>query len=498
MELHPELNRLFAHYLDLLTQVGQGLNANEALAAVAATTVIDGDGTTWRVNEHSTPEQPLFERAAPGGEFVTCDPHWFVPAQLPARPDAPYGGAVDTLFDTGALPDMPTPQHLPKPGRERHLGDASRFGKLQSLPALLGDRGRDAATLLQERGRVVAVVAAALVLILSAFVASRPDSHTIQAAAITCPDMPVAVDGLSDPAREVFGCLSAPSPGPDVGGLFVTVTLPGEPVTFAPEGPVDHQTLAAAATKIHFAAIGSPESLPEVPASEGVRADLVDLVRVASALGYLPDGNVAAPTTGSELIAVAGQVLVNTGRFDGQAAATILADTGVTGTNVAVTADTSPVTANDVIAVLGRTMWEIDHPGAFATPDAGLPSGDVDAAPENTFAPPPTTAAPAATAPTPDAVAAVTAALNSGDPATTAAVTADPGNADNVARAAGIAALAASGFQFTAVGDPAADTDGNVTQTVTRTGPDGSATDAPVTWILAGDNWRLAVLPALV
>jgi hypothetical protein len=140
--LHPELERLRGQYTQVLDDYDAGhLSYDDALVAIGAMSVPDGDGYVWRIN----PDTGGFMRGRPGDHAVDMDPTAFVSAQIPSSGPAPWSSQQDLLRPPARPQGGPGPSHgdfdEPRRGPQDRDRDQQRAAKEPRQPRQRGQKG---------------------------------------------------------------------------------------------------------------------------------------------------------------------------------------------------------------------------------------------------------------------------------------------------------------------------------------------------------------------
>jgi hypothetical protein len=222
--MHPELRRIEEQYLSLVADLQAGhINQADALAILANLTSVDGEGWVWSID----PATGEFLRALPGQQGVFADPAQFSEARLPVVPVniPPHGTPAQQVSDYLHPNLRPMP---PTPVVER-AGQALS-GVAGNIAGGLSGATKPMRGLLKGRGRTLAVVAGALVLV-AALVAGRPggegggtvDTSPTIASTPTVPPPTIVIPGAQDSTT-----VSSVVPGQETASPATLPALPSD------------------------------------------------------------------------------------------------------------------------------------------------------------------------------------------------------------------------------------------------------------------------------
>lgn len=261
--MHPELKRIEEQYLSLVADLQAGhIGQADALAVLANLTAVDGEGWVWSID----PATGEFLRSLPGQPGVFADPAQFSPARLPVVPvEIPPHGTPQHQVSDYLHPNLrPVP---PTPVTER-AGQALS-GVAGSIAGGLGGAAKPVRGLLKGRGRTLAVVVGALVLV-AALVAGRPGGD----GGAESETSPTSVPTPTVPPPTIV------IPGAEDGAVSSTVPA-GEQTatpTTLPALPSD----AELAAFLELLRSGSAEAIaPRLPESQRERLDLLAVLGAA-------------------------------------------------------------------------------------------------------------------------------------------------------------------------------------------------------------------------
>lgn len=221
--MHPELQRLEQHYLNLVAELQAGhILEDDALRVLAGLTAIDGSGAVWSID----PFTGEFVRALPNMAPTPADPSTFAPSQLPVVPVQvpPHGTPLEDVSPYLHPSLQPLP---PTPVSER--ASSALGAGVAGAAKVLGPAGGFLRKHLRSILVPLAVLALALLLV-SRSPSTGTDSADDQA-----------------PGETLAPAVTSPPPTIVIPGAPVPETTPTTPVATTPPPPTmpDDASLAA-------------------------------------------------------------------------------------------------------------------------------------------------------------------------------------------------------------------------------------------------------------
>jgi hypothetical protein len=173
--VHPELQILDQQYRQIVAALQAGhLSEQDALGILAGMNAVDGEGAVWTIDPYSG----NFVRSFPGQTPTPADPSYFIPAQLPTPPMPGFGaggplGTGQYPPNGGYSPHVPPSLYPPAPAPVGQRVSSSAGAGAARFGQLLGGVSSTLRGLLAGRGRTVALVVVALVVVVAMF-SNRP------------------------------------------------------------------------------------------------------------------------------------------------------------------------------------------------------------------------------------------------------------------------------------------------------------------------------------
>lgn len=274
--MHPELQLLEQRYRSLVEDVNAGhVTADDAMVTLSGMVAIDASGATWSID----PYTGQFTRALPGSAPATADPSLFAPASSPSS--APDFG----VYAPPPAAGYPAPGSVGLPGESWEAPGSAPMGRAPSLGSpkrRMGGLGASLSGMLSGRGRVIAVVAAAVLAVL-ALALFRPSAQ------------------VADPAGE-----QAASPSASPGASESDAPSPSASPSASAKLPVPDQARRDALVRTLTAGV-RPEVLKQVDPKANTTRVLLSTAPLAGAvrLGFIAKaGEVSATSPGQATLKI--------------------------------------------------------------------------------------------------------------------------------------------------------------------------------------------------